>query len=145
MILSTKYEEITILYIYIFFQEIDEMDPADILQRQYDQVNREKREQLSKLRTQEKRIDHLVRAMRLEEIPILEKHIAEQKIKDKKEWEKDEEERVSYKKNLSIKFIYFLWFSNSYYKNSNYKKKLQIFLSTCESCFLNKKPISTKM
>ncbi|XP_047128907.1 eukaryotic translation initiation factor 3 subunit A isoform X1 [Hydra vulgaris] len=75
-------------------QEIDEMDPADILQRQYDQVNREKREQQSKLRTQEKRIDHLVRAMRLEEIPILEKHIAEQKIKDRKEWEKDEEERL---------------------------------------------------
>merc|ERR1712080_265694 len=75
-------------------KEIDEMDPDDILQRQYEQLDREKREQLLKLRTQEKRIDHLVRAMRLDEIPMLERHFADKRIRDKKDWEREESERV---------------------------------------------------
>ena len=76
-------------------KEIDEMDPDDILQRQYEQLDREKREQLSKLRAQEKRIDHLVRAMRIDEIPLLEKHIAEKRIQDQADWEREESERVT--------------------------------------------------
>ncbi|XP_057307108.1 eukaryotic translation initiation factor 3 subunit A-like [Hydractinia symbiolongicarpus] len=75
-------------------KEIDEMDPEDILQRQYEQLDREKREQMLKLRTQEKRIDHLVRAMRMEEIPLLEKFLSEKKIKDEEDWEREEEERI---------------------------------------------------
>lgn len=75
-------------------KEIDEMDPDDILRRQYEQLEMEKKEQATKLRTQEKRIDHLVRATRIEEIPLLEKHLAEKKIKDEEEWEKTEEERI---------------------------------------------------
>ena len=70
------------------------MDPDDILQRQYEQLDREKRDQTLKLRTQEKRIDHLVRAMRIEEIPLLEKHFAEQQVKGREQWEKDEEVMV---------------------------------------------------
>lgn len=70
------------------------MDPDDILRRQYEQLEMEKREIAIKLRTQEKRIDHLVRAIRLEEIPLLEKHIAEEEIKDREEWDKSEDDRV---------------------------------------------------
>ena len=76
-------------------KEIDEMDPDDILQRQYEQLEREKREQTSKLRAQEKRIDHLVRAQRIDEIPLLEQHIAAKKIQDQKDWEREEAERVT--------------------------------------------------
>lgn len=72
------------------------MDPEDILQRQYEQLDREKREQMLKLRTQEKRIDHLVRAMRMEEVPLLEKFLSEKKIKDEEDWEREEEERVGF-------------------------------------------------
>lgn len=79
---------------YYFFKEIDEMDPDDILRRQYEQLEMEKRELAVKLRTQEKRMDHLVRAIRQEEIPLLEKHISEKKVKDREDWEKSEEERV---------------------------------------------------
>merc|ERR1712141_71917 len=75
-------------------KEIDEMDPDDILQRQYEQLDREKRDQLTKLRAQEKRIDHLVRAMRIDEIPLLEEHIAQKRIQDQKDWETEESERV---------------------------------------------------
>merc|ERR1712142_527213 len=75
-------------------KEIDEMDPDDILQRQYEQLDREKRDQLTKLRAQEKRIDHLVRAMRIDEIPLLEEHIAKKRIQDQKDWETEESQRV---------------------------------------------------
>ena len=71
------------------------MDPDDILRRQYEQLEMEKKEQVNKLRSQEKRIDHLVRAMRVEEIPLLEKHIADSRVKDEEEWDKSEDERVS--------------------------------------------------
>lgn len=70
------------------------MDPDDILQRQYEQLDREKREQTTKLRSQEKRVDYLVRAMRSEEIPLREKYLKDQSIQDEKEWDKDEVERV---------------------------------------------------
>lgn len=70
------------------------MDPDDILRRQYEQLEMEKRELAVKLRTQEKRMDHLVRAIRQEEVPLLEKHISEKKVKDREDWEKSEEERV---------------------------------------------------
>lgn len=89
-----KKSELVLSY-YFFFQEIDEMDPDDILRRQYEQLEMEKKEQVNKLRTQEKRIDYLVRAMRIEEIPLLEKYMAEKRVKDEEEWEKAEEERVS--------------------------------------------------
>ena len=72
----------------------------------------EKKELATKLRTQEKRIDHLVRAMRQEEIPLLEKHIAEKKIRDKEEWEKAEDERVC---------IYTKLFSSIVLKRLKYK------------------------
>ena len=71
------------------------MDPDDILQRQYEQLDREKREQILKLRTQEKRVDHLARATRMEEIPLREKFIEDKLQKDREQWEKDEEDRVS--------------------------------------------------
>lgn len=71
------------------------MDPDDILQRQYEQLDREKREQILKLRTQEKRVDHLARAIRMEEIPLREKFIEGKLQKDREQWEKDEEDRVS--------------------------------------------------
>jgi len=76
-------------------KEIDEMDPDDILRRQYEQLEMEKRELAVKLRTQEKRMDHLVRAIRQEEVPLLEKHISEKKVKDREDWEKSEEERIA--------------------------------------------------
>lgn len=75
-------------------KEIDEMDPDDILRRQYEQLEMEKKEKATKLRTQEKKVDHLVRASRIEEIPLLQKHMAEKKVKDREEWEKSEEERI---------------------------------------------------
>jgi len=85
------------------------MDPDDILRRQYEQLEMEKREQALKLRTQEKRIDHLVRAMRLEEVPLLEKHMAEKKVNDREEWDRSEEERVRCLFLLKYKFGF--WFS----------------------------------
>ena len=45
--------------------------------------------------SQEKKIDHLERAKRIEEIPLLEKYLAERKVQDKLLWKQQEEERIS--------------------------------------------------
>lgn len=82
------------------------MDPDDILRRQYEQLEMEKREVAVKLRTQEKRIDHLVRAIRQEEIPLLEKHIAEEEVRDREEWEKSEEDRVKFSISFHESYVY---------------------------------------
>jgi translation initiation factor 3 subunit A len=47
------------------------------------------------LRSQEKKIDHLERAKRIEEIPLLEKYLAERKVQDKLLWKQQEEERIA--------------------------------------------------
>lgn len=49
----------------------------------------------TKLRSQEKKIDHLERAKRIEEIPLLEKYLAERKVQDKLLWKQQEEERIA--------------------------------------------------
>lgn len=49
----------------------------------------------AKLKSQEKKVDHLERAKRLEEIPLLEKYLAERKVQDKLLWEQQEKERIA--------------------------------------------------
>ncbi len=40
-------------------------------------------------------MDHLERAKRIEEIPLLEKYLAERKVQDKLIWKQQEEERIA--------------------------------------------------
>lgn len=40
-------------------------------------------------------MDHLERAKRIEEIPLLEKYLAERKVQDKLMWKQQEEERIT--------------------------------------------------
>lgn len=40
-------------------------------------------------------MDHLERAKRLEEIPLLEKHLAERQVQDELNWKRQEEERIA--------------------------------------------------
>ena len=47
------------------------------------------------MRSQEKKVDHLERAKRIEEIPLLEKYLAERKVQDKQVWKQQEEERIA--------------------------------------------------
>jgi translation initiation factor 3 subunit A len=77
------------------FQEIEEMDADDIMARQVEQLDREKREMQMKLKLQEKRVDHFERAKRLEEIPLLTKQYEEFVVADKEFWDQEQEEKVT--------------------------------------------------
>jgi len=63
--------------------------------RQLEELEKERKELQSKLKTQEKKVDHLERAKRLEEIPLLEKYLAERQVQDKLLWKQQEEERIA--------------------------------------------------
>merc|ERR1712096_33512 len=54
---------------------------------------KEKKEINDRRKAQEKKIDHFERAKRKVEIPLLEKHISEKKVKDEDLWIESEKER----------------------------------------------------
>nr|A7SK48.2 RecName: Full=Eukaryotic translation initiation factor 3 subunit A; Short=eIF3a; AltName: Full=Eukaryotic translation initiation factor 3 subunit 10 [Nematostella vectensis] len=75
-------------------EEIDNMNADDIIAKQVEQLDKEKRELQTKLKTQEKKVDYFARAMRMEEIPLLNKQYEEHLVADREFWENQEEERV---------------------------------------------------
>jgi len=79
---------------YLTAEEIDEMDPEEILIKQAEQMDREKRDLQTKLKTQEKKIDHFVRATRLVEIPKLKAYYEEVSVLDKQVWDQEEAKRI---------------------------------------------------
>ncbi|KFM57471.1 Eukaryotic translation initiation factor 3 subunit A, partial [Stegodyphus mimosarum] len=75
-------------------EELEKLDPDDLLNKQVEQLDRERKELQSKLRKQERKVDHLERAKRIEEIPLLQKEYEEYQIKDREFWEQHEKERI---------------------------------------------------
>merc|ERR1719193_2948643 len=71
------------------------LDPDTILAKQVEQLEREKKELQAKLKAQEKKVDHFVRACHLEEIPLLEKEYDEYSKADREWWGEQERERVA--------------------------------------------------
>lgn len=76
-------------------EEIKAMNPDAILARQVEQLDKEKKELQSKLKAQEKKMDYLARAMRVEEVPLLKKQYEDQLVSDKQFWDEQEEERIN--------------------------------------------------
>lgn len=76
-------------------EEIKAMNPDAILARQVEQLDKEKKELQSKLKAQEKKMDYLARAMRVEEVPLLTKQYEDQLVSDKQFWDEQEEERIN--------------------------------------------------
>ncbi|PVD29624.1 hypothetical protein C0Q70_08879 [Pomacea canaliculata] len=90
------------------FQNIDEEEMADldvdeIMQKQVEQLEKEKRELLERLKGQEKKVDYLARAKRIEEIPLLLKQYEEDKKVGREFWEQQEQERIE---NLKKERVY---------------------------------------
>ncbi|CAG2108335.1 unnamed protein product [Medioppia subpectinata] len=75
-------------------EELAKLRPEDIHSRRIEQLEKERRDQLVKQRKLERKVDHLERAKRLEEIPLLEKSLVEWKEKDSELWEQMEDERI---------------------------------------------------
>lgn len=73
---------------------IKKLDAEQIAMRESEELQRERKELQSKLKSQEKKIDYFERAKRLEEIPLFEKYLAEKNVKDKEFWEATEATRI---------------------------------------------------
>lgn len=81
-----------------------DLDADEILAKQVEQLEKEKKELNDRLKAQEKKVDHLARAKRLEEIPLLEKAYEKEKVKLREFWEEEEALRVSFKMQKEILF-----------------------------------------
>ncbi|CAM1317879.1 EIF3A (predicted), partial [Pycnogonum litorale] len=82
------------------FQDIDEeelenLDADTIMAKQVEQLDKERKELQTRLKSQEKKIDYMERAKRLAEIPFIQNAYKEFLIKDQESWEQQESERVS--------------------------------------------------
>lgn len=75
-------------------EELQNLDPDDLLNKQVEQLDRERKELQTKLRQQERKVDHIERAKRQEEIPLLQSEYDEFKVNDFEFWEQHEKERI---------------------------------------------------
>jgi len=76
-------------------EDISKLDPDLIMARQLEELEKERKELQTKLKSQEKKVDFFERAKRIEEIPLLEKHLAESQVKNRELWNQQEEERIA--------------------------------------------------
>lgn len=74
--------------------EDDIKDAEQIAAREAEELQKERRELLQKLKSQEKKVDYFERAKRLEEMPLLQQAFEEKQIQDRKFWEQLETERI---------------------------------------------------
>merc|ERR1719410_3120928 len=75
-------------------EEIAKMDADEIMAKQVEELEKEKKELQVRLKAQEKKVDHLERAKRLEEIPLLKVQFDEFKEEAKVVWEEQEKDRI---------------------------------------------------
>ncbi|KAF2355103.1 Eukaryotic translation initiation factor 3 subunit A [Trinorchestia longiramus] len=76
-------------------EELLSLDADEILQRQVEELEKERKELQQRLKTQEKKIDYNERAKRLVEIPKFNELYEKQKEQDKEFWKAEEDKRVS--------------------------------------------------
>lgn len=74
--------------------EIKKLDAEQIAAREAEELQKERREIQQKLKSQEKKVDYLERAKRIEEIPLIEKAMEEKLEQTRLRWEQQEEERI---------------------------------------------------
>merc|ERR1712112_609179 len=79
-------------------KDIEELDADEIMKRQVEELEKEKKELLARLKKQEKNVDHTERAKRQEEIPLLKQQFEEFKEEAKQVWEEQEKERIENEK-----------------------------------------------
>merc|ERR1719351_448102 len=75
-------------------EDIAKMDADEIMAKQVEELEKEKKELQVRLKAQEKKVDHLERAKRLEEIPLLKVQFDEFKEEAKVVWEEQEKDRI---------------------------------------------------
>ena len=76
-------------------EDVSKLDPDMIMARQLEELEKERKELQTKLKSQEKKVDHLERAKRIEEMPLIEKYLDERQVQDRLLWQQREEERIA--------------------------------------------------
>merc|ERR1712045_392346 len=79
-------------------EELGTLDTEKILDLQVLELEKEKKELQVRLKKQEKNVDHIERAKRQEEIPLLKLQFEEFKEESKQVWEEQEQERIELEK-----------------------------------------------
>merc|ERR1712053_63129 len=80
-------------------EELGTLDTEKILDLQVLELEKEKKELQVRLKKQEKNVDHIERAKRQEEIPLLLKQFEEFKEEARQVWEEQERERIETEKS----------------------------------------------
>ena len=75
-------------------KELAELDAETIMIKQVEELENEKRQLVARLKAQEKKVDHLERAKRKEEIPVIKEAMKKDEEEDKIIWKDKEEERI---------------------------------------------------
>lgn len=75
-------------------EDIKKMNAEEIAAREAEELIKERKEMQAKLKSQEKKVDYYERAKRLEEIPLIQKYLAEKQVQDKEFWEAQEQQRI---------------------------------------------------
>ena len=68
-------------------KDLESIDTDLLMQKQVEELEKERQELQSKMKAQLKKLDHMERAKRLEEIPLLKKFYEDRKSKDKEFWD----------------------------------------------------------
>merc|ERR1719317_1273316 len=79
-------------------EDIAKMDADEIMAKQVEELEKEKKELQVRLKAKKKKVDHLERAKRLEEIPLLKLQFEELKEEAKVVWEEQEKDRIEEEK-----------------------------------------------
>merc|ERR1712226_1197325 len=75
-------------------KELAELDTEAIMIKQVEELENEKRQLVARLKAQEKKVDHLERAKRKEEIPLIKAAMVKDEEEDRIIWKNKEEERI---------------------------------------------------
>nr|CAB3241609.1 eukaryotic translation initiation factor 3 subunit A [Phallusia mammillata] len=78
----------------IDLNNLDEINPDELMKRQMETMEREKKELQDRLKAQEKKVDFFERAKRREEIPFLKAKYEQKRLDDMKMWDKLEDEKI---------------------------------------------------
>ncbi|CAK8675557.1 unnamed protein product [Clavelina lepadiformis] len=96
----------------IDIDNFEDINADELMKRQMETMEREKKELQDRLKSQEKKVDYFERAKRLEEVPLLQAQYQQKMVDDAKLWEemedtrlenlkKEQEQAYSYKHRLS--------------------------------------------
>lgn len=75
-------------------EEKGTIDPEDIAKEEQKELQRERKELQNRLKSQEKKIDYLERAKRMEEIPLIKEHLQSLEVQNEQFWNAQEQQRI---------------------------------------------------